>query len=142
MSVALVLNGALILTLIGGLLQAPSIPMRTLDRGAESQLDESQQVAVRTAAEWGTLWLRHAGERERPAVDFAREMVVGVFLGSRPTAGFSIEIVRAREDGQTLVVEYRETRARPGAVAAQVLTSPYHIVAVPTNRDVRFERVP
>jgi PrcB C-terminal len=137
----LLVTRALFAMLIAGLLQASSIPLRTLDRGAESQLDDARQVAVRSAAEWTTLWQRHAGERERPSVDFAREMVVGVFLGSRPTAGFSIEIVRAREDGQTLVVEYRETRARSDAVTAQVLTSPYHIVAAPTHRDVRFERV-
>jgi hypothetical protein len=132
---------ALLAILMAGLLQASPIPLRTLDRGPESQLDDAQQVSVRTAADWATLWVRHAGERERPKVDFAREMVVGVFMGSRPTAGFSVEIVRAREEGQALVVEYRETRAASNAVTAQVLTSPYHIVAVPRHRDVKFERI-
>ena len=41
-----------------------------------------------------------------------REMVVAVFLGSRPTAGYSVEIVGATDDGGVLVVQYRETRRR------------------------------
>ena len=63
-------------------------------------------------------------------------MVVGVFLGSRPTAGFGVEIVSAREEQGALVVRYRETRPAADAIAAQVLTSPYHLVAVPKRGGV------
>ena len=75
-------------------------------------MDEARQATVRSAAEWETLWRQHAGERARPPVDFAKEMVVAVFLGSRPTAGFSIEIVGTREDGPAL------DRSVPGDAAA------------------------
>jgi hypothetical protein len=119
-----------------------TMPIRSIDKGLESQMDDARQVTVRSAADWAKLWNQHAGERARPAVDFSKEMVVGVFLGSRPTAGFSIEIVSAREEGATLVVQYRETRPpQGGGVVAQILTSPYHIVAVPMHADVRFEKV-
>ena len=66
-----------------------------------------------------------------------------MFLGTRPTAGFSVEIVRVRQEGVALVVEYKETRPAPGSVAAQVLTSPFHIVAVPrgSTTEVKFARV-
>ena len=121
-------------------LQAPT-SMRTLDKGLDSQIEMPRQVAVRTAAEWQALWTIHGGERARPPVDFGKEMVVGVFLGSRPTAGFSVEIVGVREEGGALIVQYRESRPAPGLVTAQVLTMPYHIVAVPRHAgDVRFER--
>ena len=33
---------------------------------------------------------RHSAERV-PTIDFSRAMVVGVFLGSRPTAGYEVE---------------------------------------------------
>jgi hypothetical protein len=123
------------------LAQASTIPLRTLDKGFESQLDDGRQAVAKSAEEWSRLWNQHAGERPRPNVDFSREMVVGVFLGSRPTAGFAIELVGAREEAGVLVVRYRETRPAAGGVTAQVLTSPYHIVAVPRHADVRFERV-
>jgi hypothetical protein len=68
-------------------------------------------------------------------------MVVGVFAGSRNTAGYSIQIVGAEEQGGALVVRYTETAPAPTAVLAQVITSPYHLVAVPKFAGtVRFEK--
>jgi hypothetical protein len=125
-------------------LQAPA-PVRSIDKGLDSQLDTARQATVRTAAEWEALWRLHGGERTRPAVDFGKEMVVAVFMGSRPTAGFAVEIVGTRVDGAALVVQYRETRPPADAFVAQVLTMPYHIAAVPRRAgvtDVRFEKIP
>jgi len=119
--------------------------LRSIDKGLDSQIDEARQVTVRSAAEWEKLWRQHAGERARPPVDFAKETVLAVFLGSRPTAGFSIEIAGTRQDGPTLIVQYRETRPAAGGIVAQVLTSPYHIVAISKSAavtDVKFERLP
>jgi hypothetical protein len=126
--------------LLAAILQA-SVPIRSLDKGISSQIDVARQAAVQSDAEWNTLWSQHAGARVRPAVDFNKEMVLAVFLGARPTAGFSVEIVGAREEGGALVVSYRESRPPSGSVTAQVLTSPYHLVAVPKHGDVKWERV-
>ena len=132
-------------TAIAGLLMMTlqaAVPIRSIDKGIESQMDNARQATARSAVDWAKLWNLHAGERARPAVDFSKEMVVAVFLGSRPTAGFSIEIVGAREEGAALIVQYRETRPpQAGGVVAQILTSPYHIVAVPMHADVKFEKI-
>ena len=88
--------------------------------------------------------MRSAKQRNRPepAVDFSREMVVGIFLGSRPTAGNGVEIVGTRVDQAALVVQYRESRPGRGSVSAQVVTSPYHLVAIPARPGtVRFEKI-
>jgi hypothetical protein len=130
----------MIALLIAAILQT-AVPMRSLDKGTSSQVDGARQTTVQSAAEWNALWSQHAGDRARPAVDFSKEMVLAVFLGTRPSAGFSVEIVGAREEGGALIVSYRETRPQPGNVAAQVLTSPYHLVAVPKHGDVKWERV-
>jgi hypothetical protein len=116
--------------------------MKTLDVGMESQIQEPHQLTARSGEEWAKLWREHAGERARPSVDFARDMVVGVFLGSRPTAGFGVQIVSAREDRGALVVQYRETRPPGGSISAQVLTSPYQLVTLPKRAgEIRFEKV-
>jgi len=130
----------MIAILLAALLQA-TVPVRSLDKGTMSQIDGARQAVARSAAEWSTLWTQHAGDRARPAVDFDKDMAVAVFLGTRPTAGFAVEIVGAREEGATLIVSYREARPKPGDVAAQILTSPYHLVAVPKHGDVKWERV-
>jgi hypothetical protein len=119
------------------------LPMRSLDRGQNSQVDAGKQMSARTASEWSALWMQHAGGRALPGVDFSKEVVVAVFLGTRSSAGYGVEIVRAREEGPVLVVSYKETRPAPDSVTAQILTSPYHIVAIPrgSTTNVRFERV-
>jgi hypothetical protein len=127
----------------------PNIPMlttvpamKTIDKGDHSNMDDARQAAVKTAAAWKQLWQQHSPDRPLPAVDFTKEMVVGVFTGSRPTAGYSVEIVSAIEASGTLVVRYREAGPGRGTMTAQVITSPYHLVAVPFfPGDVKFEKV-
>jgi hypothetical protein len=127
--------------LIVSVLLQGDAPPRVLDKGDQSNVDDGRQVVARTAIEWTTLWRQHSPDRPRPAVDFAREMVAGVFLGSRPSAGFAVDIVSARDEHGALVVRYRETIPPPGIITAQVITSPYCLVALPRrDGDVRFER--
>jgi hypothetical protein len=123
------------------LLEAPTV--RTIEKGDQSNVDDAKQVLVRTAAEWTKLWQQHNPDRPRPSVDFSKEMVVGVFMGSRPTAGFSTSIVSATVANGALLVRYSETMPAPRTMAAQVLTFPYHIVAIPKAAvtGVKFEKV-
>jgi hypothetical protein len=116
---------------------------RTIEKGDQSNVDQAKQVLARSDAELRRLWQQHAPDRPPPPIDFSREMIVAVFMGSRPNAGFSTAIVSATAAAGVLMVRYSETNAAPGAVTAQILTFPYHIVAIPAAdvRDVRFEKV-
>lgn len=123
------------------LLQTPAA-MRTIDKGAESAIDSPRQAVARTADEWQKLWRQHSWDRQAPPIDFAKEMVVGVFLGSRTTAGYSVTIDEVSHEGGKLIVKYRERSPGRGTVTAQVITAPYHLVAVPrTTGDIEFERI-
>jgi PrcB C-terminal len=137
-----ILAGALIASSVAPATQT-ALP-RTIAKGDQSNIESPEQVLARTEAEWGALWRRHAGEGDRPRVDFTREMVVGVFMGSRPHGGFSTLIVTSMEVKGILVVRYRETIPPRDAITAQVLTTPYHLVAIPKAAvtDVKFEKVP
>ena len=123
--------------------QTPLPAVRTVVKGQTSETDAPRQAAVRSAAEWSALWKTHdPSGQSPPAVDFSREMVVAVFLGSRPTAGYEVEIVRAVGNGGTLLVEYVETGPSRDAITAQVLTAPYHLAAIPKHDgEVRFQKV-
>jgi hypothetical protein len=116
---------------------------RTIEKGEQSNVEEARQVLVRTDAELRQLWQQHSPERPMPKVDFSREMVVGVFMGSRPNAGFSTAIVSATAANGALIVRYSENKPAAGIVSAQILTFPYHLVAIPKAdvKDVRFEKV-
>jgi VWFA-related protein len=117
-------------------------PMRTLDKGTQSNVDAARQIVVRSNDEWTKLWRLHTPDRKMPAVDFSRDMIVGVFLGSRPTAGFEVQIVDTHDEAGGLVVRYRENVPTIRAMTAQVLTMPYHLVLVPKrDGDVKFEKM-
>jgi len=116
---------------------------RTIEKGDQSNIESPMQAIARTQAEWEALYRKHNYDRQPPKVDFSKEMVVAVFMGSRPNAGFSTTILSSLTVNGVLVVRYKETMPRPGTVSAQVLTFPYHIVAIPKAdvTDVKFEKV-
>lgn len=122
-------------------LQPEPSKLVTLSREMMSRIDSSRQAVARTEAEWALLWKQHAGDSALPAVDFGTRSVVAVFLGSRPSAGYSVEITGARQHGGALIVAWRERRPDPGDVTAQVMTSPAHIVSIPRFAgEIRFEQ--
>jgi PrcB C-terminal len=121
-------------------MQAPSI--HTISTDLMSQVESPRQVVARTPAEWTKLWREHAGETAVPKVDFASRTVIAVFLGSRSSAGYLVEITGTRHDKGALVVEWRERRPEPDQVSAQVITSPAHIATIPKFAgEIRFEKV-
>jgi VWFA-related protein len=121
--------------------QQSAIMPRSIEKGGESNIDDAKMAVIRNAADLRKLWQMHAPDKPLPAIDFSKEMVVAVFLGSKPTAGYGVEITGARDDNGALVVEYHETAPARDAMTAQVLTMPYAIAAVPARQgDVKFEK--
>lgn len=129
------------LSLIAILALAAGPAGTTVARGPMSAIAGSKEVVVRSNAEWTALWKDHGSSQPVPTVDFSKEMVAAVFLGSRPTGGFSVEIVGTRAEGDALVIEYAERRPGRGDIVSQVLTSPFHIVKLPAHKgSVRFQK--
>ena len=120
-------------------LQAGAV--ETIATESMSQIDVPKQAVARTAEEWTALWRQHAGETAAPKVDFAARTVVAVFLGSRMSGGFGVEITGTKRQGNVLIVEWRERRPQPGNVAAAVITSPAHIASIPKfTGEIKFEK--
>lgn len=137
-----------VIHLLAGILMAMAATpsdMTTIARGTLSGVERPREAVIRTSQEWGALWKEHAPERTPPAVDFATRTVIAVFIGTRPSAGFDVEIVNVAPDATAAaaaVVHYRERRPGAGEMTAQILTSPFHIVSVPRLEGrARFERV-
>ncbi len=122
----------------------PPAPARTIEKGDQSNVDDAKQVLVRTDSEWAALWRQHAPDRPKPKIDFSKEMVLAVFMGSRSNAGFSTTVTATTTVNGALVVQYAETAPPSGAITASVITFPYHIVAMPKSeiRNVKFEKTP
>jgi hypothetical protein len=127
---------------IAALLQMFTPPLRIIDAGAMSRIEEARLMTIHDQATWSALWRTHAPDKALPAVDWSKEMVAAVFVGARMTAGYRVEIVGYREEGGRVVAGYREIVPARDAISAQVLTSPYAIAALPRrDGDVVFEKV-
>ena len=121
------------------LLQA--VAFTNVAQGTSSQIDEPRKVVLRSADEWRAFWKGHSSA-PLPQVDFSRSIVAGVFLGMRPTAGYVVSIVAVKRTADGAVVEYLEGKPEPNRMVAQVLTSPFHLVAIPRDvKTVEFKAV-
>ena len=115
-------------------------------RGDDSGVLQFRTVVVRDAAAWKTLWAEHAALRvpppPAPDVDFSRDMVVGVFLGQKPSGGYEAMLVDFRAGAEGATVTYQTATPDPDQSQITVLTAPYHLRVVPrTARPVRFKKI-
>ena len=118
--------------------QVPSgvpLPFVTIAAGTTSSIRTPSRLVVRNEAVWRTLWRRHddpAGGAA-PAVDFTRDMVIGVFAGEirGPAA---VAIVRVTREPNRLVVWYtfKDTRPMPAAESG-VPSTPFSIIRLPRS---------
>jgi hypothetical protein len=103
--------------------------------GHRSGIVKPRQVIVRDAKAFATLWKEHttgiAIPPPLPKVDFQKNDVVAVFMGSKPTGGYSVEIgdIRHEKKGATITVTL--LKPGPGSIVTQAFTYPFAMRAVP-----------
>ena len=118
-------------------------PLLTIARGDASGVSEPRRMIARTEDEWRTLWALHAGpDAMSPAIDFSQVIAAAAFAGEKPSAGHSIDINVAPSTNGVVHLTVSERAPGPGTVAAAMITSPFHIVAI--SRDagqVEWEEV-
>ena len=73
--------------------QAVPVKFATVQRGDLSGIEERREAVIRTPAEWAALWKQHNPGQKPPAIDLTRSMVAGAFLGSRPSGGYTVEVM-------------------------------------------------
>lgn len=115
----------------------------SLFRGSQSAIVKPREVFIRTPEEWAALWQQHQPGGEVPQVDFSKHVVVGVFLGERPSGGYAVDVLRVSRTGEAFNVEYAEQAPAADQTAAQVMTAPFHLVAIGnvTAKTALFKRV-
>lgn len=123
--------------------EAEPVPFETVQAPPGSWTrGPARQVVVRSADE-----AKAAGLDGLPAgaVDWEREMLVGVALGMRSTGGFSIRIVEVRRrtdakgGGAFLEARVVSTEPAPEDVVTQAFTFPSHLIKLPRSAEpVRF----
>lgn len=102
-----------------------------------SGVEDRDRRVVRTEGEWRALWTqlarRMGASPPLPPIDFTSDMVVFAAMGTRPSGGFGIEIVRAAPDGGAFEVVVTERSAGAGCASTLLLTAPTAAVRVPRS---------
>lgn len=104
----------------------------------QTAIDEKRTVVVRDAETWNRLWAEHAGadlnQRPVPAVDFTRNMVIGVYLGAGGACDtLSIDAVKQKEGPSRLEVTWRLTPPPPDMACIAVVVNRAVLITVPQS---------
>jgi hypothetical protein len=112
------------------------VPFEVVARGSQAVgVDRPAYRLLRSREELARSWNQAYGSSlsvpALPSVDFARETLVAVFLGTKPTGGYGLEVEAASFEGDDLYVDVRETSPAAGAMTTQALTSPWLVLRIP-----------
>jgi hypothetical protein len=122
--------------------EAGALGFTTVDQGTRSGIGEARNVVVKDGAAWDALWAEHAGaDAEVPAVDFDRQMVIGVFLGKQQNGCYSTTISRVSLGGNKLTVLHQDTVPGSAVLCTMAITTPAHMVVLDrTDANVEFAK--
>jgi hypothetical protein len=112
------------------------IDFQIIAGSSSSAISQPQFAVVRDISTWDALWKAHTANHfpspAMPAVNFAQNMVIGVFLGSRPNScyGVAINTVTRLPNPDRIEVTYKESTPPPGVLCAAVITNPSALIVV------------
>lgn len=109
------------------------IPFQTADATNMSGIHAAGTVVVKDALTWAGLWRQHAPGRALPAVDFAANMVVGVFMGSGASSCYTTAIDGVARTADRIIVHELRSVPGPDIVCAMYVTTPAHLVVIPRS---------
>lgn len=117
--------------------QLRRVPVRTLSQGLQSAVRIPVARAITEpdafAQVWAAITANDPSRPPLPQVDFAEETVLVVLLGERPTAGFASRVVDVQLATDIAQVRLQLIAPAPGAMVAQVVTTPFLIAAIPVT---------
>lgn len=133
------------------------LKFETIEIGTNSCIREPNNTVVKTKEEWASLYKKHiackdidsdvkcsdaSGEKcipSAPDVDFDKQMVVGVFLGNRPSSGYNVKITQILDQKDYIEVKATETTPDKDKMTLTVMTYPYHLIKLEkSKKEVRF----
>jgi PrcB C-terminal len=127
--------------------QNATVPVQSREwKGQHSGVTMFRTVVVKSPQEWQVLWTEHTNyiipPPPAPDVDFDQSMVVGIFAGTKPSAGYGVTIVDVSARPGKVVVSYQETNPPAGMATPAVITQPYDLKVIgAASLPVTFERL-
>ena len=115
------------------------LEITSLAGGSFCGIEHAGDIIITSGEDWANLWEKvHRGtypKKQLPEVDFSRETVLAVFMGTRSTGGYSIEITRVHKNNGVIKAVAETSSPAPGDLVTTVITQPFHIVKINTAKN-------
>jgi hypothetical protein len=108
----------------------PFIQLRALDATQDSGVLAKREVVVKDQDSWAALWAEHGKGRALPAVDFSRQMVIGVFAGQLYSPCYNMHIQSITSDQSRVTVHYVIVPPAAGVMCVATVASMAQVVAI------------
>ncbi len=127
-----------------------TLPFETIEQnetagtGITYEDRESSLMVISSPEEAMTLstWISDNAKEKLQEIDYTQQFVLAVFQGWKPTLGYSVEISRVTQLGDTVNVYVQFHEPGPDVQKADLVTSPYHLVQLQrlesTGRGITF----
>ena len=122
------------------------ITFKEISKGLYSGVEESKQIIINDPESFRKLWEEvfsiYQPTSDLPEIDFEKNTLIGVFMGSTSTGGYSVEINKIAEGAKQITIRLKYTSPAPDDFVTMALSQPYHLVIIPkTTKEVVFEVV-
>ena len=119
------------------------ISFETLAKEFYGNVGLKQALILKESKAFDPIWKQAYGNVDPrpnlPEIDFSKEMAIAVFLGTKNSGGFDIEIMKIKELETHIEVFVKNTRPDPDGMVTMALTSPFHIVKLKKqSKEVKF----
>lgn len=105
------------------------VEFEVIDWGDQSGYAEEGYIVVKNETEWARVWEKHTAPHTSitpyPEIAFSKSMVICVFMGKRPTTGYSVSIERIWSEDERVHVEIAKSDPPKNLVVCPVITYPY-----------------
>ena len=130
--------GIFVLAGVYAIEQGSNVPFKTIAKGYFCKYHGEDNYVIRDPESFKEI-LEKAGLVVNDKIDFEREMVIAVFYGWKPTAGYDITIKSIHTSGDltaltnenVMVVTVVKKKPGENCYLPQLITAPYHIVKLP-----------
>lgn len=116
---------------------------RTIDSGSYSKIQNARNLVIRDQENWNKLWQEHQGDNSpKVQVDFAKKMLVAVFLGTHSSGCYNIQELRVWRHSGKIAVTHYDLEPTSSSVCTTSLTTPFYIAEIDRSDElVEFNKV-
>lgn len=120
------------------------IAFNEISKGLYSGVEEKRQIVINDPQSYRKLWNEvfsiYHPMADLPEIDFEKNTLIAVFMGTTSTGGYSVEITKISESSKEINVRIKYLTPAPDDFVTMALSQPYHLVIIPkTSKTAIFE---